>query len=405
MKLLLVSGVVLIAVSANVRAAERFVQDRFAIGFWVDPPADARMDDSYREIAEANFTLVLGSFGANSPDTVARQLELCRKYDLKVLVWGGGDPSTFPDDSVCWGYMVRDEPSADDFPALRERVNAIRAARPGKMAYINLFPSHAGPKRLGTPTYDEHVARFVREVCPEVLSMDHYPRFAPGVDGRDAYCEDLAVMRTQSLAGGIPFWNFFNTMPYGPHTDPTEAQLRWQIYTSLAYGAKGVLYFCYYTPFSDEFPKGGAIIGRDGRKTRHYEQAKRINGAVKNLGPALMKLTSMGVYRVKPDDDPAAVLAGTPLKNLTRADHDPKPDYLIGVFAHEDGRRAVMLNNYQFAYTAWPTVEFDAEPAQVIEVDQQTGQEHPVIDDSPDMDGLQISLDAGEGRLFLLPPK
>jgi hypothetical protein len=27
----------------------------------------------------------------------------------------------------------------------------------------------------------------------------------------------------------------------------------------------------------------------------------------------------------------------------------------------------------------------------------------PVIDDSPDMDGLQVSLGAGDGRLFLLP--
>ena len=62
----------------------------------------------------------------------------------------------------------------------------------------------------------------------------------------------------------IPFWNFFNIMPYGPHTDPTEAQVRWQVNASLIYGAKGLLYFCYFTPGGDEFPKGGAIIGQDG---------------------------------------------------------------------------------------------------------------------------------------------
>jgi hypothetical protein len=237
----------------------------------------------------------------------------------------------------------------------------------------------------------------------DVLSMDHYPIFKPDADGRDAYCANLDVMRTYSLERNIPFWNFFNTMPFGPHTDPTEAQLRWQIYTSIAYGAKGVLYFCYYTPFSAEFPKGGAIIGRDDRRTRHYDQARRINEQIKNLGPTLMQLTSIGVYRVGPEDDPAHVLAGTPIKNLVRARHDPKPDYLVGVFQHADGRRAVLLNNYRFAYTAWPTVEFDSDPAQVIEVDRSSGMEIAVIDDSPDMDGLQLSLDAGEGRLFLLP--
>ena len=89
--------------------------------------------------------------------------------------------------------------------------------------------------------------------------------------------------------------------------------------------------------------------------------------------------------------------------HLERAGMDPLPDYLIGVFKHADGRRAVMLNNYHFAYTAWPRVEFDVPASQIREVDQKTGREVPVYDDSPNMEGLQISLDAGAGRLFLMP--
>jgi len=376
----------------------RFHQDRFAIGFWVDPPAGADMEARYAEIAAANFTLVLGGFGATTPETVRRQLALCEQYGLRAVVAQAGlPPEQLPDSPACWGYMLRDEPNARDFPALRQTVDAIRAARPGKLAYINLYPDYASEAQLGTPTYEEHVTRFVDEVNVDVLSMDHYPMMRPDADGRDGYCANLAVMREQSLRAGIPFWNFFNTMPFGPHSDPTEAQLRWQIATSLAYGAKGVLYFCYWTPPGDEFPKGGAIITLEGRRTRHYDQATRINAAVKSLGPTLMQLTSTAVYRVPPDADPAQVLAGTPLRSLTPG------DYLVGVFRHADGRRAVLLNNYSFAYTSWPTVEFDADPAQVTEVDQSTGQETPVVDDSPAMGGLQLSLDAGWGRLFLLP--
>ena len=59
--------------------------------------------------------------------------------------------------------------------------------------------------------------------------------------------------------------------------------------------------------------------------------------------------------------------------------------------------------NYHFAYSQWPTIEFAADPAGGVEVDPKTGRETPVKDDSPDMPGLQLSLDAGEGRLFLLP--
>jgi hypothetical protein len=233
--------------------------------------------------------------------------------------------------------------------------------------------------------------------------MDHYPIFKPSGDSRERYCKNLATMRKYALEKRIPFWNYFNVMPFGPHTDPTESQIRWQIFTSLAYGAKGVIYFNYGTPKTFEFPKGGGIVRRDGTRTRHWYQAKRINAVIKNLGPTLMQLENIGVYRVKPDGDPGVVLKGTPIVTMTRAEVDPPHDYLVGVFRLVDGRRAVLVTNYRFAYTAWPTVEFDVPIDQVHEISQQTGETVPVYDDSPDMDGLQISLDAGGGRLFVLP--
>jgi hypothetical protein len=383
------------------RAGEqRFVQDRFGIGFWVDPPLDKQADARYAEIARANFTFIIGNFGASNPTNVARQLKLAARHGLKAIVsMAGLPPEKLPDNAACWGYVLADEPGPGAFPELRKTVDAIRKVHPGKLAYINLLPDYAPAWALGTSNYSAYVSRFNSEVQPDILSMDYYPHFRPDADGRDGYCQNLEVMCQQSLAAGIPFWNFFNAMPFGDHTDPTESQLRWQIYTSLAYGAKGVMYFCYWTPAGDEFPKGGAIITREGRRTRHYDEAKRINAALKNLGPTLMKLASTGVYRVHPKDNSAAALKGSPIRSLGEG------DFLVGTFRHADGRRAVLLNNYDFAYSAWPTVVFDADPASVVEVDPRTGKEIPVLDDSPAMPGLQISLDAGEGRLFLLPPK
>ena len=375
----------------------RFVQDRFAIGFWFDPPVDENMERHYADIAAADFSMVIGGFGASTPETIARQISLCEKHGLKLLAGTAGlPPEKLPESPALWGYLIRDEPSANDFPALRKTTDEIRKARPGMLSYINLFPDYANEKQLGTKTYDEHVKRFVEEVNPDVLSMDYYPRMKRDADGRAGYCRNLDVMRQYSLNRQIPFWNFFNTMPFGPHDDPTEAQLRWQIYTSIAYGAKGVMYFCYWTPPGGpgEFPKGGAIITAEGRKTRHYEQAKRINRVVKNLGPTLMKLTSTGVLRIEPNDDPNQKLAGTPITGLTNG------DYLIGFFQHSDGRRAVLLNNYSFSYTAWPTVAFDVPIEQVREVSGETGEDIPVLDDSPAMEGCQTSLDSGQGDCF-----
>ncbi len=385
--------------AADAAIPGRFVQDRFAIGFWVDPPLDERAGERYAEIAEANFTMVIGGFGGRGPEDTRRVLDLCERFGMKAIVPAHGmDEDGLIDHPAAWGYGLRDEPSAADFPALRDQVDAVRRIRPGKLGYINLFPTYASKKQLGTDTYDEHVRRFMEEVRPDVLSMDHYPLMRPDADGRDGYCENLEYMRVYALKHGVPFWNFFNIMPFGPHFDPTEAQVRWQIFASIAYGAKGVMYFCYYTPLSHEFPKGGAIIRRDGTRTRHYDQAKRINAALRQLGPALMRLTSTGVARIPRGEDPAARIQDTGIAAITEG------AYIIGLFRHEDGRRALLIMNDDYCHTAWPTIAFDADHAQVREVSPKTGEEIPLYDDSPDMDGLQISFDSGEGRLFLLPP-
>lgn len=402
--------IVMAGAAQSVEKTGRFVQDRFAIGFWVDPPADQITDARYKEIADANFTVVHGAFGPQTEADIKKQLALCKKYGLVAIVKpdsetpgkDGKAPFNTANNPTCWGYHLVDEPGAAGIPDVKKRIDALHKTHPGKLAYVNLLPDYASLEWLGTKTYDEYIERYAKEAGLDVLSMDYYPQMTPIADGREGYCNNLAVMRKYSVECGVPFWNFFNTMPFGPHYDPTEAQIRWQVYTSVAYGAKGVLYFCYWTPGkgaagAGEFPKGGAIITAEGLKTRHYDQAKRINAGLKNLGPTIMALTSESVIRVKPGDDSTKGLAGSPIKSITNG------DFLIGVFKHKDGRRAVLLNNYDPNYTSWPTVVFDAPDAKVIEVDAADGKQKPARDDSPEMPGLQIGLDAGEGRLFLLP--
>lgn len=196
-------------------AAERFVQDRLVIGFWVGPQDRSNVEQRYQEIADANFTLAVGIPPADVP--------ICGRLGLKAIVDAGQKPEAIPDHTACWGSLLMDEPGAAQFPELAKRAAEVRERRPGRFGYINLFPNYANAGQLGTPTYEEHVARFVREVQPEVLSMDHYPLMSPKGDTRASYCENLEVFRTQSLAAKIPFWNYFYSMPFNDRLDPTEA--------------------------------------------------------------------------------------------------------------------------------------------------------------------------------------
>lgn len=209
-------------------AGPRFVQNQFVIGIWSDPPADEQMEQHYREMAEANFSLTLGVFGARTAESVHREIQYCEKYGMKALVsLAGLADNQLPTNNACWGYFLSDEPTPAAFAELKQRVDSLRTNRPGKLAYINLLPNYVSTQWIGNITYSNYIAKFISQVGPEVLCMDHYPHFLPNADGRAAYCENLEVMRDQSSRADIPFWNFFNVMPYGDHSDPTEAQIRW----------------------------------------------------------------------------------------------------------------------------------------------------------------------------------
>ncbi len=388
---------------ARARAAD-FVQDRFVIGMWVAPQAKEDLAARYRELADAGFNVVIG----NSPVPVEEQLRVCDEVGLKALVHAPGGVRDWPVNASCWGYLLKDEPSAVDFPALATVVAEVREHRPGRLAYINLFPNYASPAQLGTQGYDEHVGRFVSEVRPQVLSMDHYPLMRPGIDRRDAYCDNLETLRVHAGRAGIPYWNFFHSMPFADRMDPTEAQVRWQVFASVAHGARGILYFCYWTPGkgnggTGEFPKGGAILTAEGRRTRHYEEARRLNAELARWGPTLMQLTSLGVRRAHTAHNLAEALHGAPVRNIQHVRNDPPAEFLVGSFRHADGRRAVVLVNHDLAYTAWPTVVFDAGDAGVREVDKATGREVALGDDSPELPGVQVSFGPGDARLFILP--
>lgn len=389
---------------ASITTHAQFHQDRFAISFFIVPQTSDNMRERYREIADANFNVVLGSYG----NTIPEQLALCREFNLRAIVQPTGPVESYPKDEACWGYILQDEPSVADFPRLAKSVAEIREKQPGRFGYINLFPNYANAQQLGVATYEEHVARYMREVKPDVLCMDHYPLMRPNSDGRAAYLSNLEVMRRHALEANIPFWNFFYSMPFNDRLDPTEAQLRWQIFASVAYGAKGVLYFCYWTPGkgaagAGEFPKGGAILTAEGLKTRHYDEARRINAELKSYGPTLMQLTSLGAFRFTTAGETRAVLTNTPIRNITRVGADPANEFIIGSFKHADGRRAVLILNHNYSFTAWAQIEFDADPTQVLEVSKLDGKTAPVIDDSPELKGLQLSFGPGDARLFLLP--
>ena len=91
----------------------------------------------YKRIAEANFTVLLGGFGATAPATVRQQIAAASAAGLVSVpsICGGSCINL----SGAWGFQVADEPGVDKFTALAPLVATARAA--GQVAFVNLLPN------------------------------------------------------------------------------------------------------------------------------------------------------------------------------------------------------------------------------------------------------------------------
>ncbi len=145
-----------------------------------------------------------------------------------------------------YAYFLWDEPNASRFPFFGRFVAHLRKLDPTRPAIVNLYPTYASSAQLGTDSYQEHLQQFVKTVRPDVLSYDHYP-FVAGADfWFGHYFLNLGLVREAAVKAGVPFINIIQSSPWieWDHV-ATEGEVRWQVYTSLAYGAQGICHFVY----------------------------------------------------------------------------------------------------------------------------------------------------------------
>lgn len=203
-------------------------------------------------------------------------------------------------------------------------------------------------------------------------------------------------------------------MPFNGRPDVTETQLRWQVFSSLAFGAKGLLYFCFWSPTgqSNGFQWGNAILtlralpGQPAVYVEgpHFAQVQRINGKLLPLGRALLRAVSTRTVRV------LGANASTPVQggNITAVSNAIAPtsfSVLLGVFAGSWAAagtgaalsQAVLLHNQDVDFPLLLRVELaaGAPPPHELGAD---GALSLAWNDAPAAPGLSIYLEAGDAR-------
>lgn len=355
----------------------------FILTFWCAPPLEEMSEQRAAEIAAAGFNVVGPPCGGKLDAVLNRRaLDLAARRGLGVWV---RDPRFAPsalkgpnwkeriaravadyrDHPAFAGYFVDDEPVAGEFPDLSRIVGRLRALDPDHLAYVNLLPDFIPAKNLGTSSYDEYLERFLVEVEPELLSYDHYP-FGE-VEGkkkdRSSYFANLTSVRDAALRHDVPFMLIALAMPHGPYRDPSEAELAWQVFHALAFGARGVSYFTYWTP-----PEGGEWANRyglieQGKRTLHYYQVSRLNRILSAMAAQLATSRSLAVA-----DSEGKIGIPFPVGPIEGVDGGP---VTAGLFGDAEGQLSVVLVNrdYEYGVTATLRLRSDARHPQSFDVE------------------------------------
>ncbi len=285
--------------------------DGFTITMWCGPPMDVLDDARVAAIAAAGFD-VLGP-PCEGPRSVAhnrRALELAARHGLSVwiaddrldaAVRGAADAESLVravvrdhgDHPALGGYFVHDEPGPADLPRVGAVVDLLRRADPVRLAYVNLLPGYAFE---GGAAHARYVDAALRVGHVRLLSYDHYPLLA-GSD-RPSFFEDLARVSMAAAVHRVPFLLIVQAMPHGDYRDPTAAELGWQVFHALAYGARGVSYFAYWTPV--DVPgqarwrfRRGLVEG--GKPTARHAEVAALNARVREIVRALGDARWLGV--------------------------------------------------------------------------------------------------------------
>jgi len=350
----------------------------FLVTFWCGPPLDEFDDAHAAEVAAAGFT-VMGppcTGGFDGPRNL-RMLDVAQRHGLLAIVsdhrfdraqvrspdWPdalNAAVAEYRAHPALGGYFVIDEPVVKDFADVAAVVGALRAADPTRLAYVNLLPDYIPPDALGAPTYRDYVDQFVSTVHPQLLSYDYYP-FGTEKD-RSTFFVNLGTIRAAALANDLPFMLIVLAMPHGPYRDPSEAELAWQTHHALAYGARGVSYYTYWTPSKDQWKSQYGLI-EDGRPTLHYFQVARLNRELRALASALD-----GFFSIAVADSAGTIGIPFPIGPIDGIDGG---QITVGLFGDGAGRLAALLVNRDYRYgvtaqlhlhaAAPPPLQFDAD--------------------------------------------
>ena len=366
------------------------------------------------EPGRLRFPVYPGMAGRMEPDweaecAVANFSVACwqAKYGLQrrmPAAWGPTDAELIKanEDPDVFDIAGHDEPGKWQYLDFAEKNRRFKRLAPSRPFVVNLLPCY-GPYSP-YPVYRDYVRSYIETVKPTLFTYDHYALGGKSPHHGGAFFANFEIAREEAVRANIHFGFFGSVGHFGGMRSASEAELHWQAYSALAYGARLLAWFLYSTPPAGDYGPEGApgdwrdhVIDRDGSRTRHYAMFRRLNGEILALGDTLLRLESTGVFHTRPLPELTKDIARS---TLIRSVGDGQ--WIAGEFVDGSDRPCFMLVNRDFTKQQEAVINFRGKVRKLFEVSKIDGQKAPVKAFDVQSGTVRLNLSAGDGRLFIV---
>lgn len=309
-------------------------------------------------------------------------LELCKKVGIDVYIAYGAswfnranegdeyfDVTPFSKHDYYGEYMdiirgihINDEPNKEEMEAVsaKELIDDFKKVYPDKKYIVNLIPITANASGWGYTTYqhllDDYGERIMSQFENPYISLDLYPFHvkSPNTD------LDLA-QNYKMIAETAKKYNaektFILQSSTGAEFEETlsEADMRWQVYAAIAYGADNLQYYCYSVPKGIDY--NYCMLERDDKTpTELYYYIKEINAEIQKFASVILAYDwqeVIGVWGETSDTYRLSAVAGWDEENPAKfenakhyVDSKGTRDLLITRFEAEEYGEGYMFVNF-----------------------------------------------------------
>lgn len=256
------------------------MDNKIKFGFWNYAPFGVvNNKEAVKDWIEINSNLPMSfvyDYQKNDKQEMISLLDECEKNGLKLII---SDTRTlfrnlkdlseqqyrqlvkeaysdFGHHKASFGFFIGDEPNLDETDLFIKASQIVNEETKGLTPFANLLPYFVSNEFVHDDTKKDYeklsqvLDSILKESKLPLIGYDQYSQMGDEYTNQEAginsYFFGLNKFREITKANNIPFYVSLLSVGHWMYKVPTEDDIRWQISTAFAHGARGVIWFYFY---------------------------------------------------------------------------------------------------------------------------------------------------------------